>query len=146
MGCPHTAVPSQYNPALGDALGGTFISMGNPHYVLFVDDINTIEVEKTGQEMECHQAFPQRCNIEFAQVIAKDRIRTRVWERGSGITMACGTGACATAVAAVLTGRAERKTDIVMDGGTLCVEWKKEDGHVYLSGPATIVYDGEILV
>ena len=146
MGCPHTAVPSQYNPALGDALGGTFISMGNPHYVLFVDDINTIEVEKTGQEMECHQAFPQRCNIEFAQVIAKDRIRTRVWERGSGITMACGTGACATAVAAVLTGRAERKTDIVMDGGTLCVEWKKEDGHVYLSGPATIVYDGEIMV
>ncbi len=146
MGSPHTDVPSQYNPALDNALGGTFVSMGNPHYVQFVDDINSIDVEKIGKELEYHQAFPQRCNIEFAQILSKDRIRTRVWERGSGITLACGTGACATAVAAALTGRAERKTDIVMDGGTLCVEWRKDDGHVYLSGPATIVYDGEITV
>ena len=144
MGEPHITVPSQYNPALGNSLGGTFVSMGNPHYILFVDNVDVLDIEKTGKELEYHEAFPQRCNIEFAQVIGKDRIRTRVWERGSGITMACGTGACATAVAAVLTDRSSRKTDIVMDGGTLCVEWNSLDGHVYLTGPATFVFDGEI--
>ena len=118
--------------------------MGNPHYILFADNVDVLDIEKTGKELEYHEAFPQRCNIEFAQVIGKDRIRTRVWERGSGITMACGTGACATAVAAALTGRSSRKTDIVMDGGTLCVEWSSLDGHVYLTGPATFVFDGEI--
>ncbi len=144
MGEPHQSMPSQYNPALANGLSGTFISMGNPHYIIFTDDIHSIDIERIGKGLEYHEAFPQRCNIEFAQIISKDRIRTRVWERGSGITMACGTGACATAVAAVLTGRAERKSDIIMDGGTLCVEWKEEDGHVYLSGPAAFVYDGEV--
>lgn len=121
---------------------GTFVSMGNPHYVIFTDDVD--QVGESGKILEHHPAFPQRCNIEFAHIEADATIRTRVWERGSGITLACGTGACATAVAAVLTGRAERKSQIVMDGGTLTIEWRESDNHVYMTGPAEFVFDGEI--
>ena len=121
---------------------GTFVSMGNPHYVIFTDDID--QVGETGRILELHPAFPQRCNIEFARIEADGSIRTRVWERGSGITMACGTGACATAVAACITERAGRKSRIVMDGGTLDIEWRKSDNHVYMTGPAAFVFDGEI--
>ena len=123
--------------------GGTFVSMGNPHYVIFVDDINAIDVAKEGKRLEFHEAFPQRCNIEFAQLTAPGVIRTRVWERGSGITMACGTGACATAVAAALTGRCGRKSSILMDGGGLDIEWQP-DNHVAMTGPAEFVFEGEI--
>lgn len=123
---------------------GTFVSMGNPHFVTFVDDIDTIDIARYGSEMEHDAAFPQRCNIEFAQVMPDGTIRTRVWERGSGITMACGTGACATAVAAQITGRAQNKSTIKMDGGTLLIEWNADDGHVYMTGPAEFVFDGEI--
>jgi diaminopimelate epimerase len=99
--------------------------------------------------LEHHPAFPQRCNIEFATPLPLEgqgevSIRTRVWERGSGITQACGTGACATAVAAALTGRAGRTSQIVMDGGTLTIEWRESDNHVYMTGPAEFVFDGEI--
>ena len=121
---------------------GTFVSMGNPHYVIFTDDVN--QVEEKGRVLENHPAFPQRCNIEFAHVEEDGTIRTRVWERGSGITQACGTGACATAVAAALTGKAGRTSQIVMDGGTLSIEWRESDNHVYMTGPATFIYDGEI--
>ena len=121
---------------------GTFVSMGNPHYVIFTDYVD--QVEETGHLLEVHPAFPQRCNIEFASVTDDGSIRTRVWERGSGITMACGTGACATAVAAALTGRSGRTSQIVMDGGTLTIEWRESDNHVYMTGPATFVFDGEI--
>ena len=121
---------------------GTFVSMGNPHYVIFTDDVN--QVEEKGRVLENHPAFPQRCNIEFARIEDDGTIRTRVWERGSGITQACGTGACATAVAAALTGKAGRTSQIVMDGGTLSIEWRESDNHVYMTGPATFVYDGEI--
>ena len=129
---------------------GIFVSMGNPHYVIFTDDID--QVTETGRTLEHHPAFPQRCNIEFAKILAMQAaepssdptIRTRVWERGSGITMACGTGACATAVAACLTGRAGRESSIVMDGGTLHIEWRETDNHVYMTGPAEFVFDGEI--
>ena len=120
---------------------GVFVSMGNPHYVIFTDNVD--KVADMGPRLECHEAFPQRCNIEFAKVYPDGSIRTRVWERGSGITMACGTGACATAVAAAMTGRTGRQTDIIMDGGTLHVEWN-ENNHVFLSGPAEFVFDGEI--
>ncbi len=89
---------------------GTFVSMGNPHFVIFVDDINEVDVSLYGSLLEHNAAFPERCNIEFAQLLGDNKIRTRVWERGSGITMACGTGACATAVAASLTGRASRES------------------------------------
>ena len=121
---------------------GTFVSMGNPHFVIFTDDIDL--VGEKGRILEHHPAFPQRCNIEFARVESDGTIRTRVWERGSGITQACGTGACATAVAACLTGRAGRRSSIVMDGGTLDIEWSETDNHVYMTGPAAFVFDGEI--
>ena len=119
-----------------------FVSMGNPHFVIFTGDID--QVGEMGSKLENHAAFPQRCNIEFARIEADGTIRTRVWERGSGITQACGTGACATAVAACITGRAGRHSSIVMDGGTLDVEWREADNHVYMTGPATFVFDGEI--
>ena len=121
---------------------GIFVSMGNPHYVIFTDDVDLVET--TGRALEHHPAFPQRCNIEFAQVMDDGSIRTRVWERGSGVTQACGTGACATAVAAVITGRTSRQSNIVMDGGTLQIEWRESDNHVYMTGPAEFVFDGEI--
>ncbi|MGM9697617.1 MAG: diaminopimelate epimerase [Prevotella sp.] len=123
---------------------GTFVSMGNPHFVIFVDDISKIDVAKYGKALEYDPLFPERCNIEFAQVLADGKIRTRVWERGSGITMACGTGACATAVAAAKTGRAGRESDIVMDGGTLHIKWSEADNHVYMTGPAAFSFEGEI--
>lgn len=126
----------------GDPLpDGVFVSMGNPHYVIFVDDIDAVNVEHEGSKLEYHPRFPERCNIEFAQV-REDGIRMRVWERGSGITMACGTGACATAVAAAITGRCGRQSRVIMDGGTLDIEWREDDGHVYLSGPAVIAFEG----
>ncbi|MBQ2209196.1 MAG: diaminopimelate epimerase [Prevotella sp.] len=132
---------------------GTFVSMGNPHYVIFTDNVN--QVGETGRVLEHHPAFPQRCNIEFARIEADGiilppegrsvaRIRTRVWERGSGITQACGTGACATAVAAFITGHAGRQSQIVMDGGTLNIELRESDNHVLMTGPAEFVFDGEI--
>ena len=121
---------------------GVFVSMGNPHYVIFTDNVD--QVGETGCVLEVHPAFPQRCNIEFARIEADGSIRTRVWERGSGITQACGTGACATAVAAAYTGKAGRKSNIVMDGGTLSIEWRESDNHVYMTGPAEFVFDGEI--
>ena len=141
MGVPVLEDESQYLPARNPG-HGTFISMGNPHYVIFTDNVD--QVGETGRILEQHPAFPQRCNIEFAHIESDGIIRTRVWERGSGITMACGTGACATAVAAVLTGQAERISQIVMDGGTLTIEWRQKDHHVYMTGPAEIVFDGEI--
>lgn len=123
---------------------GTFVCMGNPHFVTFLNDIDTIDIARYGEVMERDSNFPERCNIEFAQILSDGAIRTRVWERGSGITMACGTGACATAVAAALTGRASRRSEIRMDGGTLQIEWRSADNHVYMTGPAEIVFDGEI--
>lgn len=139
---------SQYDEQVGlDALREyghpLFVSMGNPHCVVFVDDIAAIDVARVGAMGEHLPAFPERCNIEFAQLTGSDELRTRVWERGSGITMACGTGACATAVAAAHVGLTSRESDVVMDGGRLHVRWA-EDDHVMLSGPAEFVYDGEI--
>ena len=128
----------------GKEFRGTFVSMGNPHFVIFVDDINQIDVARYGKILEYDPLFPERCNIEFAQMLPSGGIRTRVWERGSGITMACGTGACATAVAAAITGRTGRKSDIVMDGGTLHIEWSEQGGHVYMTGPAAFAFEGEV--
>ena len=154
---------SQFIPAR-DIKKGVFVSMGNPHYVVFTENVD--QVGETGKVLEHHPAFPQRCNIEFAAPLLsplggkagspatdcllpqgggrEGAFRVRVWERGSGITMACGTGACATAVAAALTGRAGRTSHIIMDGGTLDIEWRESDNHVYMTGPAAFVFDGEI--
>ena len=128
----------------GAAFKGTFVSMGNPHFVTFVSDISSMDVAKWGVLLEHHPAFPERCNIEFAEITGQGTIRTRVWERGSGITMACGTGACATAVAAAVTGRNGREARIVMDGGTLEIALSEADNHVYMSGPAAFAFEGEI--
>ena len=138
---PELENPMQFIPK--DGLDeGTFVSMGNPHYVIFTDDVDM--VEKKGYALEHHPAFPERCNIEFARVESDGSIRVRVWERGSGITMACGTGACATAVAAFHTGKAGRESKIVMDGGTLTIKLSESNNHVYMTGPAEFVFDGEI--
>ena len=123
---------------------GVFVSIGNPNYVIFVDDVESIDLAKVGPGLEFHSRFPQRCNIEFAQVIGPNEIRMRVWERGSGITMACGTGACATLVAAALTGRTSRDATIKMDGGSLHIEWRESDNHIYMRGTATTVFEGDI--
>ena len=141
MGEPAFENPMQFLPQGTSLREGTFVSMGNPHYVIFTDDVDAVEQE--GRMLENHPAFPQRCNIEFAEM-RPDGIRVRVWERGSGITQACGTGACAVAVAASATGRAEGKCRILMDGGTLFAEWRRQDNRVYLTGPAEFVFEGEI--
>ncbi|MCD8292983.1 MAG: diaminopimelate epimerase [Prevotellaceae bacterium] len=140
------AKPMKEQPieAGGQRYVGTTVSMGNPHLVIFVDDINHVNLPVIGPKLENHPLFPARINVEFAQVLKDGRIRMRVWERGSGITQACGTGACATAVAASLTGRAADRSEIIMDGGTLTIERDKATGHVLMTGPATIVFEGEI--
>jgi len=149
MGEPVFEDENLYNPALGlpspwrGTGGEAFVSMGNPHYVIFTDNVDAVETK--GKELEHHAAFPQRCNIEFAEM-RPDGIRVRVWERGSGITMACGTGACATAVASCKMGRAGRQSRIIMDGGILEIEWSEADNHVYMTGPAEIVFEGEITI
>lgn len=122
----------------------TRVSMGNPHLVTFVEDITQINLPEIGPQLENYHLFPDRTNVEFAQIVGKDTIRMRVWERGSRITQACGTGACATAVAAVLHGLAGRKCDIIMDGGTVTIEWEEATGHILMTGPATKVFDGEM--
>lgn len=128
---------------------GTFVSMGNPHYVIFLDedvDMETFDVETNGKALEFHPAFPERCNIEFAKVLPDGSIRMRVWERGSGITWACGTGSCATTVAAFLTGRAPRESVIQMDGGSVKNNWQQSDNHILMTGPAEFVFDGIIKI
>lgn len=130
----------------GRLFEGTFVSMGNPHFVIFTNEAETIDIAKWGAALECHPAFPERCNIEFAHQTNDHTLRTRVWERGSGITMACGTGACATAVAAAVTRRGGRHWTIVMDGGNLDILWDEHTNHVMMTGPAAFVCDGEIVL
>ena len=121
----------------------TAVSMGNPHGVIFVDDLNQVDVHALGRELELHPMWPDRANIEFAQIEGPQEIRMRVWERGSGETMACGTGACATAVAAMLTGRvrSDRPVTVHLLGGDLTIEMRR-DGSVMMTGPAETVYEG----
>ena len=121
-----------------------FVSMGNPHYVIFVDDVQHMDITTLGKLLEREKAFPQRCNIEFAQLVGEGKLRTRVWERGSGITMACGTGACATAVAAAKLCVCGRHAVIAMDGGDLDITWSPNDNHVYMTGPAAFAFEGDI--
>ena len=117
--------------------------MGNPHCIVYVDNVDDFPIETIGPLFENNPVFPERVNTEFVKVIDRDTLQMRVWERGSGITQACGTGACATAVASVFTDRCGRKSSIVMDGGTLEIEWAG-DNHIYMTGPATKVFDGKI--
>jgi len=121
----------------------TAVSMGNPHAVIFVEDTGNFPVEKYGPMIENHDLFPQKTNVEFVQVLNKKEILQRTWERGSGETMACGTGASATTVASVLTGQTERALTVHLKGGDLDVSWEEKSGHVYMTGPAVDVFDGE---
>ncbi|WP_414588945.1 diaminopimelate epimerase [Scytonema sp. PCC 10023] len=122
----------------------TCVSMGNPHCITFVDDVAAIPLEVIGPEFEHHPAFPQRINTEFIQVVRPDYVKMRVWERGAGITLACGTGACASLVAGVLTGKCERKATVELPGGPLLIEWSEIDQRVYMTGPAELVFTGKI--
>lgn len=127
-----------------ESFSATAISMGNPHLVIFVDNVDRIKLEKVGPILENNLLFPDRINVEFAQIKDKNTIRMRVWERGSGITQACGTGACATAVAGFMTGRTGRTSSVIMDGGTLTICWDERTDHVLMTGNAVKVFDGEI--
>jgi diaminopimelate epimerase len=142
------AEPRDSDPFALDVDGKTYevsaLSTGNPHCVLFVEDAENAPVATLGPKIENHRLFPARTNVEFVSVLGRDRLRMRVWERGAGITSACGTGACATAVAAHRRGLAGRKVEIVLDGGPLAIEWRESDDHMLMTGPTTLSFRGEI--
>ena len=123
---------------------GTYVCVGNPHLVIFVEDVESVPLSEIGPILENHQLFPQKTNVEFAEIKPDGSIRMRVWERGSGITQACGTGACATAFAAISTNKVQNEVLIHMDGGDLQVYWDNIDKHIYMRGTAEKVFDGVI--
>ena len=120
----------------------TCVSIGNPHAVIFMDDIEHLEIEKIGPKFEHHERFPNRVNTEFVKVLDRQTASMRVWERGSGETLACGTGACAVAVACILGGYTENKVTVKLLGGDLLIEWYREQNKIYMTGPAAVVFDG----
>ncbi len=124
----------------------TTVSMGNPHAVIFVPDIAGVDVEGVGRAVETHPRFPEKTNVEFIEVVNDTELKMKVWERGAGITLACGTGACASLVAAILTKRSQNRSIIHLDGGDLEIYWDKESGHIFKTGPATSVFDGSIFI
>ncbi|HWE97483.1 MAG TPA: diaminopimelate epimerase [Tepidisphaeraceae bacterium] len=126
-----------------ELLDATFVSMGNPHAVMYVPDVRAVDLEHIGPEVEHHKAFPRRINAHWVQVHSPSEVTMRTWERGSGITLACGTGACAVCVAGVLTGRTSRKILAHLPGGDLLLEWRESDNNVYMTGPAAEVFSGE---
>ena len=120
------------------------VSMGNPHAVTFVDDLSVVDIEAIGPLVETHPRFPEKTNVEFIEVISDSQIKMRVWERGAGVTLACGTGACAAVTAAHLTGRAGRQVCVHLDGGDLDISWNEADGHIFKTGPAQTVFKGVV--
>lgn len=125
----------------------TCVSMGNPHCVIFTDDIDRISLEEIGSRLEADAHFPRKTNVEFAQLLKKNLLRMRVWERGTGVTMACGTGTCATVVAAILNGLVEGEAEVILDGGNLHISWECDSSaHVFMTGPAEKVFEGEYII
>lgn len=122
----------------------TCVSMGNPHAITFIDNVEKFDVKKFGSVFEVAKAFPKKSNIEFVEIIDKENINMRVWERGSGETMACGTGSCASVVACILNNKTSNKVKVHLLGGELYIEWNKENNHIYMTGPAEIVFEGKI--
>ncbi|MDF2813860.1 MAG: diaminopimelate epimerase [Paenibacillus sp.] len=122
----------------------TAVSMGNPHCVIYVEDAATFDLRKWGPPLEVHELFPKRVNVEFVTVRSREHVEMRVWERGTGVTLACGSGACATLVASVLNGLTERTATVSLAGGDLLVEWDEESNQVFMTGAAAIVFDGRI--
>ena len=123
----------------------TCVSMGNPHAITIVDNTKEFDVERYGKQLEIDKAFPNKTNVEFIEIVDKNHIKMRVWERGAGETLACGTGACASVVACVLNKLTENIVNVELLGGTLEIEWNREDNHVYMTGPAVTVFEGELL-
>lgn len=121
------------------------VSMGNPHCLVFVEDVASLDLNAIGADFETHPAFPQKTNTEFIEVVERNYLKMRVWERGAGITLACGTGACATVVAGVLNDKCDRITTVELPGGCLDIEWSESDNHIYMTGPATKVFIGEFI-
>ena len=155
MGTPLLSNPGQIATKTGGMLAetiladgkeykGTFVCMGNPHVVIFVDDIKEVDLPAVGPKLENHPLFPERTNVEFVEILPDQSLRMRVWERGSGMTRAWGTGARGSAVGAGLYAKAGRKVRVRMDGGDLHIHWNEKDGHVYMTGPAGKVFEGEI--
>ncbi len=128
----------------GQEYAFTGVSMGNPHAVVFMDDVKNLKIEAIGPYFEVHEKFPDRTNTEFVEVKDRSHVSMRVWERGSGETLACGTGACATAVACVLNGKTDTEVEVALLGGTLFIRWDREKDTVYMTGPAVEVFHGEI--
>ncbi len=128
----------------GKSYDGVGVNVGNPHCVLFVDDANAVPVTTLGPKIERHELFPARINAEFVTVRDRSHLRMRVWERGAGITSACGTGACASAVAAHRRGLTDRKVEVMLDGGALTIEWRESDSHILMTGPATLSFKGDV--
>lgn len=137
-------VVSQPIVVSGKKILTTCVSMGNPHSVVYVDDVDSLDLEKIGPSYECHPAFPHKTNTEFVEILSRNEVKMRVWERGAGETMACGTGACAVAVASVLNGFTDRDVRVKLRGGDLQIKWDDDDNHVYMTGPATTVYEGDV--
>ena len=124
----------------------TCVSMGNPHAVFFVDNIDDVPIERVGAKIETNPLFPNRTNVEFAQIFNVKTVKMKVWERGAGITLACGTGACATVVAGILTGKINNEATVILDGGELNILWEGEGKPVFMIGPAEEVFDGKIIL
>ena len=122
----------------------TCVSMGNPHAITFIENVSDFPVEKYGSKIEVDEHFPNKVNVEFVEIIDKEHMKMRVWERGSGETMACGTGTCATTVAAVLNNYTSRNVQVELLGGILEIEWNESDNHVYMTGPAVTVFEGSL--
>ena len=122
----------------------TAVSMGNPHAVIYIEDVNGFDIEKIGPQFEHHPIFPDRVNTEFVKVLDRNTVEMRVWERGAGETLACGTGACAVAVASILNGLTEDEVTVKLLGGDLKIYWDRKENLVYMTGPAEVVFDGEI--
>ena len=122
----------------------TCLSMGNPHAVAFIENVENLEVEKYGSKIEINEKFPKKTNVEFIEIVNKKHIKMRVWERGAGETLACGTGACASVVAGVTNNLLEEKVTVELLGGRLEIEWNKENKHVYMTGPAVTVFEGRL--
>ena len=137
-------VVSQPITVQGQEYKATCVSMGNPHAVVYIDDVDGLEIEKIGPYFETHEMFPRKTNTEFVKVLSPTEVQMRVWERGAGETWACGTGACAVLVSTVLNGLCERKATIKLRGGDLKIEWDEATNHVFMTGPATTVFTTEI--
>jgi diaminopimelate epimerase len=143
MSGPNTEVINEDLQVQDDTFSITCLSVGNPHCVIFLDDLEKLNIEQ-GKLIEYHDVFPKRVNVEYVTVLNRGEIKMRVWERGVGETLACGTGACAAAVASVLNEYIDRKVLVHLVGGDLEIVWDETDNHIYMTGPAEHIYDGEI--